>query len=231
VSIVLLFLVLFVTILVYFILRIESNQKPNLSLTLFSHQSFRAALCRAERMSLSELSVLLVFSLQIYFLRMFFLRLGAATVAFGRKCNLENFVKHASSVPSLSVSRGSFVGKGGHSVSGFERGIHFNMELDTHPGMFVSANLYATGVVKVTLAKTDLITVFNQLRDSLISINSAALRASPPACVYDSSESALAWSDLKLALVKKQFDLGFRIKYECQLHACHSILDLVTLGR
>ena len=105
------------------------------------------------------------------------------------------------------------MGKGGSSVSSFERGIYFKMELTTHPGMFVSANLYATGVVKVTLAKTDLVSVFNQVRDSLSAINLAAQRDVPPATVYDSSHlNCLAWSDLKLALVKKQFDLGFRIK-------------------
>jgi hypothetical protein len=93
------------------------------------------------------------------------------------------------------------------------------MELTTHPGMYVSANLYATGVVKVTLAKTDLVSVFNQIRDSLSTINLAAQQSCPPVSVYDSTHlNSLAWADLKLALVKKQFDLGFRIKYEFELH-------------
>ncbi len=134
-------------------------------------------------------------------------------MTFGRKCNLENFVKHASCLPSLSVPRGSFTSKGCASLAGLERGILFRFELNAHPGMFVCANLYSTGVVKVTLAKADLTLVFDQIRDSLSAINAVAEKANPPLSVYDSSISnPLAWSTMKLALIKKQFDLGFRIK-------------------
>ena len=87
------------------------------------------------------------------------------------------------------------------------------VELASHPGKFVTANLYSTGVVKVTLAKTELAAVFDQIRDSLIAVNAAAQVSNPPVSVFDSSGGQpLAWSSLKLALIKKQFDLGFRIK-------------------
>ena len=141
--------------------------------------------------------------------------LPAATVTFGRKFDLENFVKHASSVPSLSipVSRGAFASKERDTLTGIEKGIHFRCEMATHLGMFVGANLYATGVLKVTLVKLDLTLAFNQIRDSLIKVNAAAHNADPPVSVYNFSLSdPLHWSDMKLALIKKQFDLGFRIK-------------------
>ena len=122
-------------------------------------------------------------------------------------------MKYASCVPSLLLSRGSFVSKGGDSSLGLERGIHFRFELSFLPGTLVSANIYSTGVVKVTLVKADLALVFNQIRDHLSTINAAAQIANPSLSVYDFSISnPLTWSDLKFALIKKQFDLGFRIK-------------------
>ena len=117
-------------------------------------------------------------------------------------------------MPSLSISQGSFAKKlGGDSRAGIEKGLIFKVELASHPGKFVTANLYSTGVVKVTLAKTELAAVFDQIRDSLIAVNAAAQVSNPPVSVFDSSGGQpLAWSSLKLALIKKQFDLGFRIK-------------------
>ncbi len=122
-------------------------------------------------------------------------------------------MKHASCLPFLSVPRGAFASKGCTSIAGLERGTQFKFELNAHPGMFVCANLYSTGVVKVTLAKADLSVVFDQIRDSLSAINAVAEKANPPVSVYVTSISnPLAWSGMKLALIKKQFDLGFRIK-------------------
>jgi len=103
--------------------------------------------------------------------------------------------------------------KGGNSRANIEKGLTLKMELAGHPGKFVTANLYLTGVVKVTLAKTELALVFDQIRDSLNAVNATAQAANPPVSVFESSAvRPLAWCALKLALIKKQFDLGFRIK-------------------